>query len=133
MKLRVTNIQNDNCEAWPIVRFECASGIGKAVWKSQKIHPEINAEYSAELDIECVGHSIRIHRDRVHQPISHSTDNVTLRGSIESVDNDGLGYLRLSNDCLVMLDAVSPELVGAIVELTVAVAELTVYAHGISS
>jgi len=87
-----------------IVEFSTNVGIGIGTCDNNEFR---EGEYYAELDIDQIleiGKNIKI----VHEKncfIRHSDHENEIQGIIDGVDEDGLFYLQLSIDCLIMIES----------------------------
>ncbi|MDD9941114.1 MAG: hypothetical protein OXU20_08760 [Myxococcales bacterium] len=88
-----------------VVQFESAVGAGRGRWGSEK-HPKIGERYSVELDVD--GGISKYRPEFVDAAVAASIcvtqGHTVLCGLLEAVDPDGMGYLRLGADCLVMIE-----------------------------
>jgi hypothetical protein len=101
------------------VWFECAAGRSVACWKSAHIQPSAGMIYDVELDLEGpveVGHNARFCASG--PPYLAGNGGVTMRTSVEDADEDGMLYLRLTDDCLVMAESTGEVLAGTTLELS---------------
>jgi hypothetical protein len=89
-----------------IVRFSSCVGTGIAIWANEKAPPEVNRCYYSELDFEQpiqLGTNAEI-MDRGVFSIADFQGNNLISGVMEGIDNEGMGYFRLSSDCLVITE-----------------------------
>jgi len=78
--------------------------MGWALWSSQN-EPEVGREYTVELDVDgSIADFNPAKAERCSLGIGLSAGATTLCGTLESVDADGMGYFRLSEDCLIMIE-----------------------------
>lgn len=102
MKIKIDCLKPDRDSLF--VRFIGSSGTGVGVWKSNSI-PTVGKEYSVELDIEKSMEELEF--ERVQNSaigITEIGEKVKITGIVDGVDPDGMCYLRVSNDCLIMID-----------------------------
>lgn len=94
-----------------IVRFRCAAGIGAGKWLVSVW--QYSVETYAELDITPVlelGRIMDINPHETNDCIECSQSETIIIGKVESLDDDGMAYIRLSDDCLIMVESVHGEL-----------------------
>jgi hypothetical protein len=112
----------------PVVEFTCGTGTGKGRWRSST-PPERGARYDVELDVE----------DVEPEPVEPAVARLSHDGStnrivafIESIHDDGLLIVRLSPDCLLMVETPSWEHFqsGQWISLRVPVQSLSVWPFG---
>lgn len=94
-----------------IVRFRCAAGIGAGKWLVS--FWQYSVATFAELDITPVielGRNMDINPHETTDCIECSQSETIIVGTVESIDDDGMAYIRLSVDCLIMVESVPGEL-----------------------
>jgi hypothetical protein len=89
----------------PLVRFDAKAGRAAALWNSEVVPPKVGKEYSAELDVNLVLSSDARAAHGGVESLSESGDSVQIGATVEGIDSDGLLYLRISEDCLVMVES----------------------------
>jgi hypothetical protein len=115
------------------IAFSCAIGGGVATWRSAHGPPHAGRSYDVEIDI---ADSMELGRNTSilaapRPAISGTEERARLSGTIDSVDEDGLVYLRLAPDCVVMIDASPGEFEpGHAVELDVPIASVELVPFG---
>lgn len=90
-----------------VVTFECLVGAGIARWKGGASLPVVGQSYHVELDVDQElekDRNVSVSAKGSHA-LSYREEIVTIQGMVEQVDYDGLVCLRLSQDCLIMLEA----------------------------
>lgn len=104
MKIRITGFKAIDSNA--VVSFNSSVGDGVATWVGAN-GPVKNYEYDVEIDIEKSIGQVRGGGDKSESGYSMSINgnSTYISGEIESVDEDGMAYLRLSRDCLIMIDS----------------------------
>jgi len=104
MKIEVTNVQE--LEKNIVVNFCCKVGDGIAVWVSS-VKPIIGAQYDVEIDVNKMIDQVQVSGEGKGQNpfIAVEGFSVIFNGIVESLDNDGMAYFRLSQDCLIMIEA----------------------------
>lgn len=112
------------------VRFIGSFGTGVGVWKSNSI-PTVGKEYSVELDIEKSMDELEFERVKNSAiGIWEIGKKVKMTGILDGVDPDGMCYLRISNDCLIMIDTEELQIDnGEIITIFVPVGELEITAQ----
>ena len=113
------------------VQFSCRAGDGWSRWSSVEA-PRVGTTYDAELDTD---ESLELGRNatdcNTHDiGIRIGTNNVTLSGTIESRDEDGMLYLRLASDCLLMIETEDTISTGQHVQFSVPAAALELTPFG---
>lgn len=91
-------------------------------WKSKEM-PKVGYETYAEIDIDIPIEEIDI-EEMLQESFDLDSNNVKniISGLIESIDDDLIHFLRISDDCLIMLEARKVKLnVGQFYRLTVPV------------
>lgn len=89
------------------VVFETAIGRGVARWAGKRFNPVVGAEYDVEFELG-VALDPGITAKRTYHPrpfLAVRNARVAFNALIEAIDEDGMTYLRLSEDCLIMADA----------------------------
>jgi hypothetical protein len=90
-----------------LVHFRCAAGEAAATWRGATIAPIVGRSYDAELDVEVplkIGENATLDATASRGLQLRGAD-VELSGAVEGVDTDGLVYLRLADDCIVMIES----------------------------
>ena len=92
-----------------VVRFSCSAGIGLGCWKQVAELPVPGDCFSAELDVDELlafpANLAWLQDGPSELRIALDEEHLTMRGRIESIDEDGMVYLRLADDCLVMIES----------------------------
>jgi hypothetical protein len=132
MRIRVVDVKKD--ESGPTyVTFEAAAGTAAARWASRAQDPESGKEYHVELDIDVTADKNTKARD-AHvdtRCLFMIGSNVVVRGTVEAVDEDGLAYLRLSPDCLVMLETAGDIGAGDVIQMDLPPSSVSITTIGI--
>jgi hypothetical protein len=96
----------------PLVHFTCAAGDAEAIWKSKTLTPVNGREYDVELDIDPIlrmGENAAVELGLMPALAMIGTQ-VQIVAIVEQVDDDGMVYLRLSPDCIVMIESAGPKI-----------------------
>ncbi len=104
MRITITDIRE--LEGSSIVTFECDLGKGAARWKNPRARAKVAHKYDVEIDLELtlrIGDNCQVSSERVPR-ISLEGNSVIVVGSVDGIDVDGMVYLRLAPDCLVMVE-----------------------------
>ena len=128
MKVRVLEV-TQHSEETSIVRFESAAGTALARWASAALEPRVGEEYSAELDFRVVLSEDARTIESDANAFEELEGLVRVSGRVESVDADGMLYLRVSRDCLLMIESnggISPR---DAVRFTCSPSEIDLYAN----
>jgi hypothetical protein len=83
--------------------------------------PESGYLYDVEMDVDVAAEQGINMQTIATSELTISTDGafVALRVVLESLDNDGMAYFRLSDDCLFMMETTGEVPVGKTVEIRV--------------
>jgi hypothetical protein len=120
MKVKITSMRTEG--SGMLVDFSCAAGNGAAFWKSKRITPVAGKEYDAELDIALV---LQVGENAeetagVTPGFELVGQDVQIMGISEQIDDDGIVYLRLSRDCIVVIESSgAPPKVGQMLRMVV--------------
>lgn len=101
-------------------------------WREDSPVPLVGQAVEVEFDID---HLVRA-TDVVVTPgtvAAVSTDGNVVRGLLESVDEDGMGYLRLTPDCLAMLETDGSVAAGEWVQFRVASRAVGVFGGAVTA
>ena len=103
MKITLDNIYEVHGKI--VVKFTSSIGFGSGMWVGAQ-RPEKMKNYDVELDVnrnldEIATTTLR--RDFHMQ--TEEGNAVTFSGVVETVDDDGMTYLRLAPDCLLMVES----------------------------
>ncbi len=111
MKVRITSVHSG--ASGTIVEFGCEAGEAAAIWKCAKAAPICSQEYLSELDVRLV---LKIGENAVgvsgvKPSLELAGDEVLVTGLVESIGDDAVVCLRLSRDCLVLVESagIGPE------------------------
>jgi hypothetical protein len=105
MRVHITDIFAAHQQ--PAVRFSSAIGVSIACWKSDR-DPVLNATPQIEFDIDAPlqkGQNAVSADKAVYAVDHHGNHAVVLCGMVDAVDDDGMVYFRLAEDCIVMIEA----------------------------
>ena len=100
MKIQIVKIIKLN-----IVEFSTKYGSGIGLCENVEGLEETKV-YSAEIDIHSrinLNHNAAIVSDRRYF-IKHHQDENEIQGLVEQIDEDGLIYLRVGDDCIIMIE-----------------------------
>ena len=107
VKMRIHIIEIFEVNSQTAIRFASDIGVGVACWKS-KGAPVVGDTLQVEFDINVPiekGRNAFI-ADKMVFTMDHDCDHsIVLCGVVDSVDDDGMVYLRLTEDCLVMIES----------------------------
>jgi hypothetical protein len=104
MKVKILGVERSPL-GQDIVVFSSSAGIGRALWKSL-FPPQPGLERTVELDLSgTLEDYIEEASDATGYSVSLTDNGCKLRGLLESIDPDGMAYLRLGHDCLVMVQS----------------------------
>lgn len=89
------------------VVFDTAVGRGIGRWRTPKFAPVVGRDYDVEFQLELpLGPAYGAIRPSVlRASLEYYEDAVVLTGQVECVEEDGVAYLRLAPDCLILVDA----------------------------
>ncbi|RBO83299.1 hypothetical protein [Marinomonas aquiplantarum] len=104
MKIRITSFETVDGNV--VVNFNSSVGNGVATWVGAK-EPVKNYEYDVEIDIEKSIDQVKSSKNNNEGRYSMSIgdDSTIMNGEVEFVEEDGMAYIRLSQDCLIMIDS----------------------------
>src|SRR5260221_1354651 len=103
MRAQVTWLTQTEDEIF--VSFRTQLGTFVARWASKVHAPLQGKEYEVELDLDCVLglNSNTRAADGVAPKLFNEGDQIVVQATVEAVDDDGMAYLRLARDCLIMV------------------------------
>jgi hypothetical protein len=110
-----------------IVGFACDAGVGSAVWRG-RASPAVATNYHVEFAVndEIVLGRTATPSGREAYSVSSRDRQTFLTGVVERIDEDGMAYFRLSQDCLIMIQSIGVR-PGAWLTLTLAVESIEMY------
>ena len=114
-----------------LVKFSSIPGVGFAKWGGND-EPFPGQYLDVEIEIDetiYIGKNAHLQSQHVFE-MSHDSKSLTLSGFVEDQDDDGLVYLRISTDCLLMIESVEPNLAGRWIELEVPASSVKLYPTG---
>ena len=119
MRIQLVEVTLDQAGAL-LVTFHSALGVARARWVSETQPPLVGKAYDVELDIDASIDRTTNARNVEGDGACLFTegDHTLLRGSVEAVEDDGLAYLRLATDCLVMIDTAGNISRGEVIEIS---------------
>lgn len=109
------------------ILFNSQHGRGLGRWAGSS-PPKINEEYNVELNIEFIlsFDNCNISNNEMGK-ISIIEQKLHINGKIESIDDDGMFFLRLSRDCLLMIESENNFNIGAWLSFFVEKEKVDVY------
>lgn len=115
-----------------IVTCGTTLGVATANWASRNRVPVEGAEYDVELDLDVVLERAKnmLPDDAAVPALFIEGDWVTLHATVEGVDDDGVAYLRLARDCLIMVETVGEISAGKAIRVTVPPSAISVTPFG---
>ena len=103
MKIKIESVNSNNDES--IITFSCSAGEGAGTWISSG-EPCSGKECSIEIDIDKSLDELNCTElSNSEMKIALVEDGVRLSGELEDIESDGMCYLRLSPDCLTMIES----------------------------
>ena len=105
MRIKILRILNDR-----VVEFSSNAGNGIGTWRGTDLKQ--GGVYGIEIDIDTqinLGVNATMVSDTSWY-IRHTESRNELQGVIDGVDEDGLAYLRLAIDCIVMVESSNKDL-----------------------
>lgn len=107
MRAEILDLERTLADPNLIVTFSTAIGVGRARWRSSTA-PELGSHRSIELDVDgAVGDFNAERNDAMVYSLTLVEGGTRLCGLLESVDADGMGYFRLGEDCVLMIETSS--------------------------
>jgi hypothetical protein len=105
MRIQVVSISQE-ADGHLSVTFDSAAGRARAKWVSKSHKPEVGKAYDVEMDADTTADRQTNTSDgrQDRRGIRIENDRVMLDANIEAIDDDGLAYLRLADDCLLMIE-----------------------------
>jgi hypothetical protein len=109
MKVAITSIFE--IDGAPVATFDSALGSGVAVLGGSYDPGFVGQQMSVEFDIDAPAsiNGNAAYSDNSVPTICSTPEGVELVGAVESQDEDGMAYLRLSEECLIMVDVLNKE------------------------
>lgn len=104
MRITITDIKTSNGNT--VVCFCTSLGNGVATWSNVEA-PSKAYQYDVEIDIEKSIDQLRLDGsdgDREYQLMVEGS-SLIMNGTIESIEDDGMAYYRLSHDCIIMIES----------------------------
>jgi len=127
MKIKILAIMNHEPN---LVDFHCNAGDAVGLWRSSKLRPVVGQQYEVELDTSVMLRDDAIILTPDQSLITHLerlNPTTRLTATVERVDDDGMAYLRVATDCILMAESqgtlVRP---GVMVSLTLEPTELQI-------
>jgi hypothetical protein len=105
MQVHITDVFEAHQQT--VVRFTSAIGVGIACWTSKR-DPILNTPLQIEFDIAAPlqkGQNAGSADKAVYAIDQLGHHAVVLCGMVDAIDDDGMVYFRLAEDCLVMIEA----------------------------
>ena len=106
MKIRILDVRNDDLNV--IVQFRSQAGDAVAIWRSAKLTPVVDQQYEVEVDANVVlrdeaviGATNSLAKSRLERVGSKTR----LTAEVEGLDEDGMAYLRVASDCILMVES----------------------------
>lgn len=132
MKIEVVNTKKLGESSAVVISFSCAIGEGRARW-STGAEPQVGSEWIVEFDLDGeIGDFFPEESEAGVYSVEAVEGGTRLCGLLESVDPDGVGYLRLREDCLTLIETSPPyNTAGFWLCLTVRTEKLAVTGHEI--
>jgi hypothetical protein len=115
------------------VGFESSAGRARGKWVARDHAPQIGKFYTVELDVDVVADkksNVCVERQEPHT-LSARDDTALIEATAEAVDEDGLAFLRLSDDCLLMVETSGGITPGDVVRIAVPTRSLVITMTGI--
>jgi hypothetical protein len=132
MKIQVTEVSTHADGSWR-VRFESSAGNARGKWVARDHAPQTGKSYTVELDVDVVADkksNVCAKRQEPHT-LSARDDTALIEATAEAVDEDGLAFLRLSDDCLLMVETSGGIAPGDVVRIVVPTRSLEITMTGI--
>lgn len=104
MRVTIIDIKKSNDNT--VVYFCTSLGNGVATWANVEA-PTKTYQYDVEIDIEKSIDQLRLDGsdgDREYRLMIEGS-SLIMNGTIESIEDDGMAYYRLSQDCIIMIES----------------------------
>ena len=114
-----------------MVLFECSIGVALALWRG-KTTPQTGSSLDVEIDINIllgIGRSA-IYDNSCVNSMSHNGLINNIIAPVESVDGDGMIFLRISPDCMVMAESIGAIKPGAWLSISVMPHKISITPQG---
>ncbi len=130
--MKVTIVSADNHDSHCVARFQCRTGTGLARWAGRE-PPAVGRPISAELDCHAVisfGANASFGKSGALGVAELGGGLLSIQAYVEGQDDDGMTYLRLSEDCIIMVESLETGLEGAWLHFVVAADQITLTPSG---
>ena len=87
---------------------------------------EVHVEIDIEQEIEFGKNAEASDNRSFSIQFDSENETVIFKGKIEDQDNDGMAYLRISSDCLLMVESKHSNLKDKFIELSVSIADIEI-------
>jgi hypothetical protein len=117
MRIKLLAVSNFGDQA--SVQFSTENGIGKAIWKGTGkpvVGQELDVEFHVDLIVDFGTNSSA--NEQHESGVSAEDTTTTFKGLIEGQDDDGVCYMRIFRDCILMLESLAGNLTGRWVTVT---------------
>lgn len=104
MKITITDIKKPDDNT--VVYFSSTLGYGMATWMNSEA-PSKTHQYDVEIDIrKSIDQVQLVGSDDDHEyRLILEGSSVIMNGTIELIEDDGMAYYRLSQDCIIMIES----------------------------
>jgi hypothetical protein len=118
MRIQITEVTAEHSGV-VAVGFQSVPGSARARWLGNNCAPVSGKSYDVELDVDALADANTNMRIVAEPDTGISSNGATVRlcAMIEDMDEDGMAYLRLSDDCLLMIEVAGEVAVGSAVEI----------------
>lgn len=129
MRIRIDSVLQNG--ATYLIGFTCSIGTGRGTWRSSRRNPMPGASVDVEFDFgKLAATEMRLCRRAAASMSVNDTGVLSIHGHVDSVDEDGVWFLRLATDALVMVESDTTPIPGEDVEIELPFERLGVSAFG---
>ena len=110
------------------VSFRTEFGNGRARWRTPSIPPELGRSHAVEIDIDdIVEPGINTEKIAPASPsLAIDGDCLIFRGLLEHMDDDRVAFLRMADNCLIMIETAGDLSAGDTVRIKVPINSVSV-------
>ena len=126
--MKIKTIASLKSKDFTTVDFECSAGNGRALWLSEHVPSkgdEVGVEFNIDSKIELEKNAWTTSQRQTS--ISRDSDNeIQVTGLVDGQDDDGVLYLRVAPNCLIMIESETLGLAGQWIQVQVGVKDFNV-------
>lgn len=130
MRIRIVGVE-ERADGGLVVEFAGRAGTGRGRWRSRDDAPVVDASYELDITVAIeLGGNASLDDARSAPAVRCTPESCSFTALVEAVDEDGIATLRLSADCILLVESIQQLRVGGVLAIDVSVDAVAITPFG---